>query len=190
LNSTTFYYPINQNGKRSENVLIHHHGHAQTCDNTVKNGSLDCPIWFDFYNVTTFVHTTLGMDINFMYMPLLGPNQQHGYPTQHQWFQSWESKGDRTMRYFIEPVILTINHLLSLGYKKVFMMGKSGGGWTTTVAAAADPRISVSFPIAGSVRGCLVVLSLEAVLARDGGGVERHQCGDRVHGWMAVWLEV
>ena len=56
-----------------------------------------------------------------------------------------------TMRYFVEPVVLTINHLLSLGYKNIFMMGKSGGGWTTTVAAAVDPRISASFPIAGSV---------------------------------------
>lgn len=30
-------------------------------------------------------------------------------------------------------------------------MGKSGGGWTTTVSAALDPRIRVSFPIAGSI---------------------------------------
>lgn len=91
--STTFHYPINPAGARSESVMIHHHGHAQTCDNTV-NGVLDCPVWFDFYNVSTFIHRTLGMDVTFMYMPLLGPNQQHGYPTKHQWFQSWESKGD------------------------------------------------------------------------------------------------
>ena len=31
------------------------------------------------------------------------------------------------------------------------MMGKSGGGWTTTLAAALDPRISFSAPIAGSI---------------------------------------
>jgi pimeloyl-ACP methyl ester carboxylesterase len=87
-----------------------------------------------------------------MYMPLLGPNQQHGYPTSHEWFTQWEKKGDRPIRYFIEPVILTINYALEeLGYDEVYLMGKSGGGWTTTVAAAADPRIKVSFPIAGSV---------------------------------------
>jgi hypothetical protein len=30
------------------------------------------------------------------------------------------------------------------------MLGLSGGGWTTTLAAAIDPRIEVSFPTAGS----------------------------------------
>ena len=30
------------------------------------------------------------------------------------------------------------------------MMGRSGGGWTTILAAAIDPRISQSFPVAGS----------------------------------------
>jgi len=30
-------------------------------------------------------------------------------------------------------------------------MGLSGGGWTTTLAAALDPRIQLSLPVAGSV---------------------------------------
>lgn len=30
-------------------------------------------------------------------------------------------------------------------------MGLSGGGWTTTLAAALDPRIDLSIPIAGSI---------------------------------------
>ena len=30
------------------------------------------------------------------------------------------------------------------------MVGLSGGGWTTTVAAAVDPRIKLSVPVAGS----------------------------------------
>jgi len=55
------------------------------------------------------------------------------------------------MRYFIEPVVLTINYALNLGYKSIYMIGKSGGGWTTTLAAAIDPRIELSFPIAGSI---------------------------------------
>ena len=31
------------------------------------------------------------------------------------------------------------------------MIGLSGGGWSTTVAAALDPRIGLSLPVAGSV---------------------------------------
>ena len=37
-----------------------------------------------------------------------------------------------------------------LGYKHIVLVGLSGGGWTTTVAAAAIPGIELSIPIAGS----------------------------------------
>ena len=36
-------------------------------------------------------------------------------------------------------------------YQDVIMIGHSGGGWTTTLAAAIDPRIRLSFPVAGSL---------------------------------------
>lgn len=54
------------------------------------------------------------------------------------------------IRYFIEPVIAVSNILESSGYETVYMVGLSGGGWTTTVAAAIDPRIAASYPVAGS----------------------------------------
>ena len=54
-------------------------------------------------------------------------------------------------RFFLEPVALTINYAHRLGYKRVVMMGKSGGGWTTTLYAAIDARVAASFPIAGSI---------------------------------------
>jgi hypothetical protein len=150
LTSTTYYVPRTK-GERTESLMIHHHGHTQGCDNLDGNGTeLGCPKFWDFYNVTDFIHG-LQLDAIFMYMPLLGPNQQNGFPTDHNWFAQWEGEGDRPISYFITPVSLTVNYALSLGYKHVYMMGKSGGGWTTTVAAAADPRISLSFPIAGSV---------------------------------------
>ena len=145
LSSTVFHNPRSAS-QRSDTIVLHHHGHAHGCDNEA-----GCPIWFDFYNVTSFIHDELEADYFMLYMPLLGPNQQHGYPTSHQWFSQWEDKGDKTIRYFVEPLHLTVNYALSLGYKRVVMMGKSGGGWTTTVCAALDPRIHVSFPIAGSI---------------------------------------
>ena len=52
------------------------------------------------------------------------------------------------LRVWIEPTIRVINQF---GATKVFMTGISGGGWTTTVAAALDPRIVVSAPTAGSL---------------------------------------
>ena len=56
------------------------------------------------------------------------------------------------MRFFLEPIVLTINYAMSvLGYQQVHMMGLSGGGWSTTIAAAIDPRITLSMPTAGSI---------------------------------------
>jgi hypothetical protein len=54
-------------------------------------------------------------------------------------------------QFFLEPVWLSVNYAKSLGYQRIIMGGLSGGGWTTTVAAAIDPRIGLSFPVAGSV---------------------------------------
>eukprot|EP01065_Artemidia_motanka_P027499 TRINITY_DN32698_c0_g1_i1.p1 TRINITY_DN32698_c0_g1~~TRINITY_DN32698_c0_g1_i1.p1 ORF type:complete len:388 (+),score=111.27 TRINITY_DN32698_c0_g1_i1:65-1165(+) len=143
LNSTTYYMPAKQ-GQTADCVVLEHHGHAHGC------AAAGCT-WWDYYNVSSFIHVTLGCDYYMLYMPLYPPNTQHGYPVDHSWFEQWEKKGDKVIRYFVEPVILTINHAKKMGYKTVYMMGKSGGGWTTSLAAAIDPRIKVSFPIAGSI---------------------------------------
>ena len=56
------------------------------------------------------------------------------------------------MKFFLEPIILTINYATEvLKYDKIVMMGLSGGGWSTTIAAAVDPRIQLSMPTAGSI---------------------------------------
>ena len=56
------------------------------------------------------------------------------------------------MRFFLEPIILTINYAVDvLKYETVVLMGLSGGGWSTTIAAAVDPRIQLSMPTAGSI---------------------------------------
>lgn len=54
------------------------------------------------------------------------------------------------MRFFVEPVIRFLN-FMGHGFRCVSMMGLSGGGWTTTICAALDPRIQRSYPVAGSV---------------------------------------
>ena len=59
---------------------------------------------------------------------------------------------DRPMRYFIEPVITALNTVQAkYNYRRIYMTGLSGGGWTATVCPAVDPRIERSFPVAGSV---------------------------------------
>jgi Bacterial Ig-like domain (group 3) len=55
-------------------------------------------------------------------------------------------------RFFLEPVVQGINYFLrgTPGATDVSMFGLSGGGWTTHMLAAVDPRIRFSFPVAGS----------------------------------------
>jgi hypothetical protein len=55
------------------------------------------------------------------------------------------------VRYFLEPVIAAVNLAQARGFRDIFMVGLSGGGWTTTLAAALDTRIIASYPVAGSV---------------------------------------
>jgi len=95
----------------------------------------------------------IGYDVMEMFMPLIGCNQayQYGNPRRHAWFAQWEAKGDKTMKWFIEPVALAAAYAKALlGYKHIVMVGLSGGGWTTTLASAVVTDIELSFPTAGS----------------------------------------
>ena len=136
MNATGWYHPIRP-GSRSSTLMLTHEGH----DNKM---SVDA-------NFSAWVHGTLECDYLHLWMPLYGPNQQHGYPPHHWFFRQWEDEGIRTLRYFLEPTVLATNYGLGRGYKAVHVTGISGGGWTTTVAAAIDPRLAVSLPLAGSL---------------------------------------
>jgi pimeloyl-ACP methyl ester carboxylesterase len=64
---------------------------------------------------------------------------------------TWFAYLDRPLRFFFEPVAAALNFALAEGPREeVIMVGFSGGGWTTTVYAAMDPRIRRSYPVAGS----------------------------------------
>ena len=59
---------------------------------------------------------------------------------------------DRPFRFFLEPIVRCLDYVdAHYHYDQIDMIGLSGGGWTTTVYAALDPRIKRSFPVAGSV---------------------------------------
>ena len=55
------------------------------------------------------------------------------------------------LQFFLEPVAQVLNYMgANDGATNFNMIGISGGGWTTTVYSALDPRILLSFPVAGS----------------------------------------
>jgi hypothetical protein len=72
--------------------------------------------------------------------------------TSHDGLARWESPGFSALTFFLEPVAVALNHAVA-EYRptSIQMIGLSGGGWTTTVYAAIDPRVTGSYPVAGSL---------------------------------------
>lgn len=69
----------------------------------------------------------------------------------HEQFKLLSPPSGHAVKYFVEPVVIALNYLeRHYGRRPVSMVGISGGGWTTTLAAAVDVRIAKSFPVAGS----------------------------------------
>jgi pimeloyl-ACP methyl ester carboxylesterase len=97
-----------------------------------------------------------GADVLLLHMPLHGWNNRptvvlrSGDPVtlnRHDDLAHF----DRPLRFFFEPVARAVNYVQRFGYSRIIMGGVSGGGWTTTVYAAMDPRITVAFAVSGSL---------------------------------------
>jgi len=87
------------------------------------------------------------------FMPLFGTNGGPfpPWPLLHDPMAFAESPDFNPISIFLEPVVRTVNYAAtSLRIKHIAMLGLSGGGWTTTLMAALDPRIRISVAVAGS----------------------------------------
>lgn len=101
-----------------------------------------------------------GFPVLALWMPLLGPNPAPVTDVPgvglwrlrgHDHFAFLETDSFSPIKFFVQPVIVALNHAESVGYAKFAMVGVSGGAWTTTLAAALDARITRSYPVGGSV---------------------------------------
>lgn len=164
--------------QQSDTVVIHHNGHSP-CSGGLPVERDACADCTPNYDTAQDWLNQLGYDVMEMAMPLHGCNRllrntscadhcvsdpARGFncsqcvdlaalpvAESHNWFVQFERMGDYPVRYFLEPVIMVVNYAHKLGYKRVVMTGLSGGGWTTTLAAALEPRIALSMPVAGSI---------------------------------------
>ena len=94
-------------------------------------------------------------------MPLLGMNNQPIIDldnfgkikfTTHKQLQFLESSEFSPVKFFIEPIGVSLNYLdENFDFDSYYMMGISGGGWTTVLFSAIDDRISQSYSVAGTV---------------------------------------
>ena len=142
INSIAYLFiPYESNNK----LIIYHQGHdgdfllgKNTIQFFLKNG----------YSIIAFN------------MPLKGMNNQPVIETSdfgpikfisHKQFPLLESSKFSPLKYFVEPIVLSLNYIDgSYDYDDYYMIGISGGGWTTIVYSAIDERVSKSYSVAGS----------------------------------------
>ena len=158
--SIVFLWVPKSSNKR---LFLVHDGHADS--SYQPDGTLRVPAMVNATNYAT-AKTLLnrGFTVAWFQMPLYGDNLTASNPLppfpsncrigcdRHgAIFRTYNHSGS-PYRYFLEPVVVTLNLLLSqANYLDVTMMGASGGGWTTLMDAAIDPRITTSVSVAGSL---------------------------------------
>lgn len=141
--SSTGYHFIPKNG--NSKLLIYHRGHDG-----------------DFVGGITTIGYFLeqGFSVMALSMPLEAPNNRPIVDlerigkiqiTFHDQLKLLEMKSGHPVQLFLTPLAVSLNYAQTFGYDSVYMTGVSGGGWTTTVYAAVDPRITRSYPVAGTL---------------------------------------
>ena len=130
----------------NQQIVLYHQGHGG-----------------DFFSGKSVISALLrkGYAVVGFSMPLLGMNNKADvFIERFGWYQIerhdemklLQPKHGHPLKFFVEPIVKVINYLKhTYDYSVIGMTGISGGGWTTTIAAAIDPRIVVSIPVAGTV---------------------------------------
>ena len=142
INSIAYFFtPYESNNK----LIIYHHGHAG--DFSLEKNTL-----------ASFLNN--GYSVLEFNMPLRGMNNHPVIETSdfgpikfisHNQFSLLESPQFSPMKYFVEPITLSLNHIdENYDFDSYYMVGLSGGGWTTVLYSAIDERISESYSVAGS----------------------------------------
>ena len=143
INSIAYLFlPENSNNK----LIIYHQGHDG--DFIIGKENIDFFLDED-YAVLAFS------------MPLLGMNDQPIIDlerfgkikfTSHNQFKFLESSEFSPIKFFVEPIGVSLNYLdKNFNFDSYYMVGISGGGWTTVLFSAIDDRITQSYSVAGSV---------------------------------------
>jgi pimeloyl-ACP methyl ester carboxylesterase len=143
VNSVAYlFHPVQSNNK----LIIYHHGH----DGGFIEGKKTIAFFLNNnYTVLTFSMPLTGMNTQPV---VVLPNSDKIRLESHNHFYLLDSDQFSSIKYFLEPIAIALNHLDSnYDFDAYYMVGISGGGWTTTLYSAIDPRINQSYSIAGSL---------------------------------------
>lgn len=132
--------------KNSNNkIIIYHQGHDG--DFILGKKSIQFFLNND-YSVLAFSMPLTGMNSQ----PIINlPNFGNLKLTTHDNLQFLESEQFSPIKYFVEPIAVSLNYLdKNYGFDSYYVVGISGGGWTTAFYSSIDPRITKSYPVAGT----------------------------------------
>jgi len=163
MNSIIYHFiPITSNNE----LMIYHQGH---------DGK------FSLGKNTISAFLQRGYHVIALSMPLLGMNRKPVVTLErfgkmiiasHAILAFLKPHSGHPLRYFLEPVNAAVNYAQSFHFIRINMIGISGGGWTTTVYAALDRRISNSYPVAGSLP--IYLRTLDVTNSSSLGDYEQH----------------
>jgi len=143
INSISYLFvPESSNNK----LIIYHQGHG----GNFYNGQETIQFFLEKnYNVLTFSMPLLGMNNQ----PIIEvPNIGSIKLTSHEHLRFLESSTFSPIKFFMEPITVSLNYLdKNYNFLSYDMVGISGGGWTVTLYSALDDRISQTYSIAGSL---------------------------------------
>jgi len=135
---------IPKSKKRGELVILHL-GHVDNCTfNDNVPGEPDIGMRRTISRLLAEGFPVLGV-----YMPRITPDD---CSWGHDQLFKIKTAGS-PIKFFLESTLVSLNYMEKNfpEYKRFSMIGLSGGGWTTTVYAAIDPRVTISIPVAGSL---------------------------------------
>jgi hypothetical protein len=142
MDSIAYHFVPDQGNQK---LVIYHQGHGG-----------------DFINGIDVIQRLLsrGYAVIALSMPLLGPNNQPVVDLarlgklrirSHDDLKFLQMENGHPLKFFLQPVVVVLDYAQRHAYTATYMMGLSGGGWTTTLYAAIDPRILRSYPVAGTL---------------------------------------
>lgn len=128
------------------------------CGFIVNAGHGQVAVWAPFqYLIERLIYS--GCEVTAIDMPFSGQNQSTlintGYGRvqviNHAQLHQVKTPSFSPLQWFMEAPLAIVNDYTNRGITNIGMTGLSGGGWTTDLYAAIDPRIKISYSIAGSM---------------------------------------
>ena len=142
VNSISYLFLANNS---NNNLVIYHQGHA---GDFISGKDTIAFLINEGYSVLALSMPLLGMNNN----PIIDLDNFGKIKfTNHRHFHLLESSDFSPVKFFVEPIGVSLNYLdENLNFNSYHMLGISGGGWTTVLFSAIDDRISQNYSIAGS----------------------------------------